>query len=829
MKTLFPIQTQARDSLLESLRTYGAALNSSDTGTGKTLVSVEMVRTLPNATLVVCPKIVIPPWLRCFEEQGVPCHGVVNYEKLRAGNTPFGRWRTKTLFEWTLPPETTIVWDEAHRAKGVGTQNSKMLKAAKDAGHRCLILSATVAEDPTELSSIGYALGLHDGKQFATWCQKWGCSLDPWRKLYFPKKNRAKLVELHNQIYPAKGFKISRADMAEFFSQTRIVTEPLDFGDDGAIEKIYEEMEAELAAIDAAASHDKGASALTSRLRARQAVEMLKIPTIAGMVEEAVGEGNSVAVFLNFRASIDALEQRLRMPCGRIEGGQHAAVREETIQQFQANDLHVILCNTSAGGVGVSLHDEIGDRPRLSLLSPTDNAKELHQVLGRIDRAGAKSDTVQRILFASGTIEEEVAKNFRRKLENLSILHGFQKKSVDNTTSAYTETQMPELPDTQPKHAEFGPSSLKHFEICPGYKGREGTNPAAEMGTRIHHALETDDDSGLENDYERLIAERCREARVKILTHHGFVGNQYDVSTYEVHREIRLQIDLGGGLSTFGTSDELCTLGNVGVQIDWKTGRGAIDDAEVNCQAQAYTLGCFQKFPELETIHFYFVIPQRDEISFATYTRADIPRIKLRLATVIRRAQAARECWAKGGSVPVEDLNPQPGTCDYCANSVQCSAIKAKVLTIASRYADDGFPIPAEVHGSANDDPEEIAQMLKVLPIVESWIAGIKAKSRRMVLEEGIEIPGYGVKERAGGKQITNVVAAWDHMKDQMSIEEFLGLMDGMPYGKLGDWVYDRAPNRQKTKAKNALEDALRDASALVDKPTQQFLSAIKN
>ena len=61
-------------------------------------------------------------------------------------------------------------------------------------------------------------------------------------------------------------------------------------------------------------------------------------------------------------------------------------------------------------------------------------------------------------------------------------------------------------------HAEFGPSSLKYYATCAGYHGNEGTNPAAEMGTRIHEALEIRDTSTLQSEeevriYDRMLSE----------------------------------------------------------------------------------------------------------------------------------------------------------------------------------------------------------------------------------------------------------------------------------------------------------------------------------
>jgi hypothetical protein len=166
--------------------------------------------------------------------------------------------------------------------------------------------------------------------------------------------------------------------------------------------------------------------------------------------------------------------------------------------------------------------------------------------------------------------------------------------------------------DEEEAHAEYGPSSIKMSAHCPGYEGESGTNPAAEMGTRIHEALETGDWSGL-NDYESSLAQGCRNAEDAIFKHHG-----YEVSELDDYKEIRLTMQLRGE-ETFGTCDRLTVNGTEAVQIDYKTGQMAVDEPQDNWQAKAYTLGAFQQFPQLDTIHFYFVACRRDEILFHTF------------------------------------------------------------------------------------------------------------------------------------------------------------------------------------------------------------------
>lgn len=850
--TLFPPQEDSCQKLMSALLWHDAALDSSAVGTGKTLKAVEVASRLNMNALVVCPKAVIPSWRKAFKEQGVCFLDVINYEKLRTGNT---QWLKKKGqgFEWVVDLKTTLlIFDECHKCQSTKSLNSKLLISATTQGIRRLMLSATAAEDPSEMRALGYALGLHKDTDFTKWALKYGCSFDPWRKLQFPIKSRPKLAQLHDEIYGAgKGHKVSRADMGSFFSQTSIIMDPLDFGDDGEIQKLYTEMQGELDAIADLAAKDKGANALTAVLRARQHIEMLKIPVLAEMVEECLADGCSAVVFLNFRASMEALMERTSTSAGvsQIHGSQTAIEREQAIELFQDDTNVLMIAQMAAGGVGVSLHDKHGGRARRSFISPSYDAKEVAQALGRIDRAGAQSDTVQRVLFAAGTIEEEVAKALRKKIKNMEILHKdidpvpsshtirLLKTSSDSNSPATMESPVSEevaspggpaatsVPETPPAHAKHSPSKLKYTELCPGFEGREGgVNPAAEMGTRIHEALEKFDLDMLTNDYERLIAERCMEAYGNIIERHGFTD-------YSTDHEIRLDIELGPDLKTFGTCDVLLRMCGEAIMIDWKSGKGGVDDAEINTQAQAYALGAFQRYPEIETLHFYFVLPQRDEITFHTYTRQDCERIVLRLSTIIRRAEQFQHVWKGRGGVPVEMFNPQPNLCEFCSNQWKCTAVTEKVFDIARKYGTDGLPVPTKVHGSETDNPADLADMLRLKPVIKAWLEGIESRAKEFAFEQGIEIPGFEAKEKSGRKSVMSALAAWQAVSDvspATTIEDFLGSLGSITFNSAADLIYGAAPRGQKTKVKNAFEDKLDEMGVLERGAPVQYLGVIR-
>jgi superfamily II DNA or RNA helicase len=419
MKTLYPRQEQHVDRLLSVLSTYGSVLDSSETGTGKTVCGAEIASRANGSVIVVCPKAVIPSWQRELADRGVKAD-VINYEKLRTGKTKFGKWQNRK-WVWTIPP-SLIIFDEAHKCSGVGTQNSKMLIEAKDR-HAVLMLSATIANNPLQMRAAGWVLGSHMLGNFWQWCFKLGCVKNRWNGVEFAG-NESHIRALATSI-SHRCARMTTAELADHFTETQIITEPLAFGDE--IEAIYEEMEKELAELEETAKDDsknKAAQTLVTQLRARQRVELLKVPVMIEMVRDLLAEGKSIAVFVNFKATLEALSCKLSdVALAWIHGDQNAEGRQLNIDNFQNDHSRVILCQIAAGGVGVSLHDVTGKHPRAAIISPSWNEKDILQVIGRVHRAGGKTPSMQRILFASGTVEEKVQQAVNQKIKRLKTLN----------------------------------------------------------------------------------------------------------------------------------------------------------------------------------------------------------------------------------------------------------------------------------------------------------------------------------------------------------------------------------------------------------------------
>ena len=434
MKVLFPRQLEAYQFFEAEQKAGRNTLDTSDVGTGKTVVAVHLAQNWwKGPVAVICPKAVIPSWQREMDAHGVSCEFILNYEKIRTGNTPHLTKKGKKIMTWNLSPGTLVLMDEIHMAKNPWTQNAQLLISLIQQGFRVHAMSATAAEDPTEMRALGYLLGLHglnkdeNGKpNWFKWMTRYGCAKDQWGQWTFGKK-RSCLETLRGQIYTVGGggHKLTVSDFPDSFRENRVFVEPTWFEDITKIKGEYDKagLTPDIVnnLIERGTNTSDDDAIIVKILRARQVVEGYKVAYMVEQAQEHRQNGMSCVLFLNFRDNVVAASEMLG--CPRIEGGQSAEQRQRIIDDFQADKETALVINTAAGGTGISLHDTLGQRPRVTLISPSFNAKEYAQCLGRIHRNGAKSDALQRILIAADTIEEDVMAAINKKLENLRTLH----------------------------------------------------------------------------------------------------------------------------------------------------------------------------------------------------------------------------------------------------------------------------------------------------------------------------------------------------------------------------------------------------------------------
>lgn len=429
---LRPWQVTAVSKLVASISKWGAGVDGSDVGVGKTYTACGVARELDMDILVVCPKAVKESWKRVIKnhfKMWGKCVGIVNYESLRIGKTDSmiasyvkRRDTRRKEFVWKIPKSTLIVWDEAQKLKNAKTKNSETCLAALKAGYKMLFCSATMATNPLELRTVGQGIQLFKNtQQYYNWVYDHGVVKGRFGLEFTGDKKS--LMKLHEDIFVNRGVRLTRDTIPNFpESQISAETYEMDKEDVDKINTVYDEMRLELLKIEKLLKKDKGQTKMTAILRARQKVEMFKVPLIIEMTEEALENGMSVVIFCNFTETISALSDRLNTKC-IVNGVVSDKKRQQAVDDFQADKERVILVNIAAGGAGLSLHDLNGKYPRMSLICPSYSAVLMRQSTGRVWRDSAKSKSIQKIVFVANTVEEEVCKVVNQKLENLDLLN----------------------------------------------------------------------------------------------------------------------------------------------------------------------------------------------------------------------------------------------------------------------------------------------------------------------------------------------------------------------------------------------------------------------
>tara|TARA_B100000003_G_scaffold179260_1_gene169793 strand:+ start:9267 stop:10742 length:1476 start_codon:yes stop_codon:yes gene_type:complete len=467
-------------SLIRAVMNNDRVVDTSDTGTGKTYVACWVARELDLDLTVICTKAGIGAWKKAAALIGCRLHTVVNYEKVRTGNHPLfsreDRGKSTSFVFNGAYDSTLVVFDEAHKCKGSSTLNAKLMDAVTKSKTKGIACSATLAMDPTQMRAVGWFIGLYDKKKdFWFWAHNNGCAKNPvWGNLEFTtnkKKRDMFLTKLHSIMYPKRGARMLVDNIPEF-PKNNIFADSYDVPKGAQLKRIYNQMQKDLDGLNehkkevteramerdreahklecerAGAVYDEESfnemwkpSPLSILSHAREEAELLKVPVLLDLIQNARGEGKSVVVFVHFRATLEALRQKLKKESpSMIYGGQTVEERDNEVNRFQENKTRVILTQIRAGGESIDLDDQHGGFPRVSFISPGYSAVELVQAVGRICRSNTKSYVAQYLVFAKGCVEEEACAAVESKLANLKLLNdgdltaGIQLQKEDEQT-----------------------------------------------------------------------------------------------------------------------------------------------------------------------------------------------------------------------------------------------------------------------------------------------------------------------------------------------------------------------------------------------------------
>jgi superfamily II DNA or RNA helicase len=413
--------------LCEILKARRSAIDASDTGAGKTYVAAFVAKMMGLRPLVICMKSAIGSWKKALLGVGYASEEIFvnNYEQWTRGNC----FKYYDLWKFKGTSKNIAIVDEVHKCRNPKTKNARMLTKIRRSDAYLLMLSATAFETPDKAVTIGCALGLCEDswKGKREWLVEHGC---------FPSRfgsnslefcgNRKYLIRMHSEVFPKCGVRVRIKDIPGF-PESLCMVDPITL-DDQATRKLEISLQnirslAKQLENVSGGDREERARTMADMQRERMEVERLKLPVMCELADGLVEEGKSVAMFLNFTASMGEMKKRYGPEAVYVHGGQKIEERERAMALFQDDKVPLIILNVEAGGTSISLHDVRGERQRYSIISPNWSAITFKQVLGRIHRSGGKSPAIQRIVLVDGTIEGEIANKLHRKLKNIAAVN----------------------------------------------------------------------------------------------------------------------------------------------------------------------------------------------------------------------------------------------------------------------------------------------------------------------------------------------------------------------------------------------------------------------
>ncbi len=295
---------------------------------------------------------------------------------------------------------------------------------------------------------------------------------------------------------------------------------------------------------------------------------------------------------------------------------------------------------------------------------------------------------------------------------------------------------------TDERKGKPSPSSFHRYADCPGAFHLEQTIPsgvpsaAANLGTLVHAHLAGEE---VELDAEGMeIAERCREQYLEIAQE--IIGTEPITSTVVEER-------LWFGSQWSGAIDRIDFFGESALLVDYKTGRGEVEDASANLQTRAYAVLVAENYKSVRTVYAAVIQPHAGAPTITVYDENDLAQAREQIESIIASTLE-----------PDAPRRPSPSACKYCKGLANCPEAAGETKALATRSVSDVPALP----------PLELGQLLTASAVVEDFIAAIKDEAKAR-LKAGKEVHGWRLIEKKGAVRTDSkaLKARWSELTDE--------------------------------------------------------------
>lgn len=345
---LYPYQQVHFDRLVHIFEQYKIAIDTSKTGSGKTIVAIFMAQYFLqhniDTVIIVCPPTLSEHWQNYVESGNVvDSKRVVIYSSHSSHKIKMDK--NKKYF---------LIVDECHLFKNA-VQRTRQIKRVIEKATYALMLSATPYDDNRQYSNIRQLFQIQDNIQNHLSCMDFDYSTKTEFEYYHAQQDDQKL-ELYGKGYYNiyKSSRLNPGEGGEAIFNAKMFSSGIQKIHDSLVENAYE---------------------YTRKL----------------LTEEPQ---HKFVVVMNFVHHFEYFEKAFSdIPVLVLNGKTPMQDRHSIISKFQQPNLnHRIICiSGEVGSVGIELDDKSGQFPRHMIILPMTNAVNFCQAIGRIQRARTQS------------------------------------------------------------------------------------------------------------------------------------------------------------------------------------------------------------------------------------------------------------------------------------------------------------------------------------------------------------------------------------------------------------------------------------------------------
>lgn len=373
-------------------------------------------------------------------------------------------------------------------------------------------------------------------------------------------------------------------------------------------------------------------------------------------------------------------------------------------------------------------------------------------------------------------------------------------------------------------HHSFSPSSLQSLEACPCYQSRSSDHVRTIIGTIAHKSVETrQDDNRLDDDDAAAVAECVdffeRRKRLMVEENNGPV-----IELEEAYLPVDdLKFEDGVESTTAGYVDQVIISGDRkrAELIDYKFGLWPIEQASLNLQGISYALGIFRMYPALQEVKFFFKQPLLQSIQEATFTRAEIAPLYLRVQVVVAEAREARRLiklndWSKA--------RPMVPACNFCCHLGVCPKVAEFACKVGSKF----YPlaIPSSVTPSMVHSPEQTTMGLRLAQVMAVWAKSFRSVITERVVRGDAEPPAGHILVSQSEREIKDPKIYKDVALQYLTKEEFDATLS-LSLGAVEKKISAKAERGQKTATVETFKQQLKDRGAVEHGQPYSYLKAV--